>query len=133
MYLVDTSVLSEARRGNKDARIWLRSVDPTTIYLSVITLGEIMKGIALKLRADTGAAAALTAWLEQLRHDHSDRIIPVSDRIALEWGRLAAERPRGMADGLIAATAMVHNKIIVTRNVSDFSDTGIPVLNPWDR
>jgi predicted nucleic acid-binding protein len=133
MYLVDTNVLSEARRGNRDARIWLRSVDPTTIYLSVITLGEIMKGIALKLRADTGAAAALTAWLEQLRHDHSDRIIPVSDRIALEWGRLAAERPRGMADGLIAATAMVHNKIIVTRNVSDFSDTGIPVLNPWDR
>jgi len=133
MYLVDTNVLSEARRGNRDARIWLRSVDPTTIYLSVITLGEIMKGIALKLRADTGAAAALTAWLEQLRHDHSDRIIPVSDRIALEWGRLAAERPRGMADGLIAATAMVHNKIIVTRNVSDFSDTGIPVINPWDR
>jgi len=132
MYLVDTNVLSEARRGSNEARIWLRSVDPTTIYLSVITLGEIMKGIAIKLRTDRRAAAALTAWLERLRLDHSDRILPISDRIALEWGRLAAERPRRMADGLIAATAMVHTKIIVTRNIGDFSDTGIPVINPWD-
>ena len=133
MYLVDTNVLSEARRGSNEARIWLRSVDPTTIYLSVITLGEIMKGIAIKLRTDRRAAAALTAWLEQLRHDHSDRILPISDRIALEWGRLAAERPRGMADGLIAATAVVHTKIIVTRNVEDFSDTPIPIINPWNQ
>jgi predicted nucleic acid-binding protein len=131
MYLVDTNVLSEARRGGKEVRIWLRSIDPTTIYLSVITLGEIMKGIALKLRSDARAAAALTAWLEQLRRDHSDRILPITDGIALEWGRLAAERPRGMANGLIAATALVHTKIIVTRNVEDFSDVGIPVINPW--
>jgi toxin FitB len=131
MYLVDTNVLSEACHGSKEARVWLRSIDPTTIYLSVITLGEIMKGIALKLRADARAAAALTAWLEQLRRDHSDRILPITDGIALEWGRLAAERPRGMADGLIAATAVVHSKIIVTRNVEDFSDVGIPVINPW--
>jgi toxin FitB len=133
MYLVDTNVLSEARRGSNEARIWLRSVDPTTIYLSVITLGEIMKGIALKLRTDRRAAAALTAWLERLRLDHSDRILPISDRIALEWGRLAAERSRGMADALITATAVVHAKIIVTRNARDFSDTGVPVVNPWDR
>ena len=131
MYLVDTNVLAEARRGSKEARICLRSIDPTTIYLSVVTLGEIMKGIAIKLRSDARAAAALTAWLEQLRRDHSDRIFPITDGIALEWGRLAAERSRGMADGLIAATAVVHTKIIVTRNVEDFSDVGIPVINPW--
>jgi toxin FitB len=92
-----------------------------------------MRGIALKLRTDARTAAALTAWLEQLRHDHSDRILPITDRIALEWGRLAAERPRGMADGLIAATAAVHTKIIVTRNVEDFSDTRIPVIDPWSQ
>jgi toxin FitB len=132
MYLVDTNVLSEARHGSKEARIWLRSVDPTTIYLSVITLGEIMKGIALQLRADARAAATLTAWIEQLRQDHSDRILPITDHIAFEWGRLAAKRPRGMADGLIAATAAVHSKIIVTRNVEDFSDIGIPVIDPWN-
>jgi len=88
-----------------------------------------MKGIAPKLRAD--ARAALTAWLEQVRRHHSDRILPITDRIALQWGRLVAERPRGMADGLIAATALVHTKIIVTRNVEDFSDVGIPVIDPW--
>jgi predicted nucleic acid-binding protein len=133
MYLVDTNVLSEARRGSNEARIWLRSVDPATIYLSVITLGEIMKGIALKMRTDARAAAALTAWLEQLRQDHGDRILPISDRVALEWGRLAAERPRGMADALIAATAAVHAKIIVTRNVEDFAETRLPVINPWNQ
>ena len=133
MYLVDTNVLSEARRGSREARTWLRSVDPTAIYLSVITLGEIMKGIALKLRTDSRTAARLTAWLEQLRQDHSNRILPISDRIALEWGRLAAERPRSMADGLIAATAAVHGKIIVTRNVGDFADTRVPVINLWDQ
>src|SRR5947209_6104565 len=133
MYLVDTNILSEARRGSREARTWLRSVDPTTIYLSVITLGEIMKGIALKLRTDARTAARLTAWLEQLRADHSDRILPISARIALEWGRLAAERPRGVVDGLIAATAAVHGKIIVTRNVADFADTRVPLINPWDQ
>jgi toxin FitB len=133
MYLVDTNVLSEARRGSLEARTWLRSVDPTTIYLSVITLGEIMKGIALKLRTDARTAARMTAWLEQLRHDHSDRILPISDSIALEWGRLAAERPRGVVDGLIAATAAVHGKIVVTRNVVDFADTRVPLINPWDQ
>ena len=78
MYLVDTNVLSEARRGSNEARTWLRSVDPSTVYLSVVTLGEIMKGIALKRRTDARAAASLTVWLEQLRHGHGDRILPIS-------------------------------------------------------
>src|SRR5579863_3825978 len=124
MYLVDTNVLSEARRGSSQARAWLRSVDPETIYLSVVTLAEIMKGIALRSRADPPAAAALTLWLERLRHHHADRILPIGDRVALEWGKLAARRPRPMADGLIAATARVHDKIVVTRNVIEFADAG---------
>ena len=132
MYLVDTSVLSEARRGSNEARTWLRSVDPSTVYLSVVTLGEIIKGIALERRTDTRTAASLTVWLEQLRHAHGDRILSISDRVALEWGRLAAEGPRSMADGLIAATAAIHSKIIVTRSVDDFADTRIPVINPWE-
>jgi predicted nucleic acid-binding protein len=133
MYLVDTNVLSEARRGSVEARVWLRSVDPTTIYLSVVTLGEIMKGVALKLGGDPPLAAIWTLWLERLRHEHAARILPIDDRVALRWGRLAAERPRGMADRLIAATAIVHDKIVVTRNVADFADTGMAVINPWDR
>lgn len=132
MYLVDTSVLSEARRGSREARNWLRSVDPDTIYLSVVTLGEIMRGIALKERTDPRFAAALTVWLEQVRRDHGDRILPITDRIALAWGRLSAARHRGMADGLIAATASVHGMLVVTRNVGDFADTGVPIVNPWE-
>jgi len=131
MYLVDTNVVSEARRGSREARLWFRSVDPNSIFLSVITLGEIMRGIALKRRTDARAAASLTVWLEQLRHNHVSRILPISDRIALEWGRLAAERSRAMADALIAATAAIHGKIIVTRIVPDFAATGIPLINPW--
>jgi toxin FitB len=132
MYLVDTNVLSEARRGSEEAQTWLRSIDPATVYLSVVTLGEIMKGIALKRRSDPPLAASLSLWLERLRHEHAARILPITDRVALEWGRLVAERPRGMADGLIAATAVIHDKIVVTRNAADFADTGVVVVNPWD-
>ena len=132
MYLVDTDIVSEARRGTPQAIAWLRSVDPAGVYLSTLTLGEIMRGIALKQKSDPTAAAHLTEWLRKLRHDHGDRILPVTDRIAVEWGRIAAIRPRGAIDGLIAATAIVHDLILVTRNVKDFQDTGASLINPWE-
>ena len=133
MYLVDTNVISEIRRGNSQAIDWLRSVDPSTIYLSVITLGEIMRGIALKRKSDPRAAAHLEEWLRKIRHDHRNRILAITDQIAAEWGRIAAQRPRGDADGLIAATAVVHDLIVVTRNIGDFDDTGASIINPWDQ
>ncbi len=132
MYLVDTNIISEARRGTPPALIWLRSVDPATVHLSVITLGEIMRGIALKQRSDPRTASHLTEWLRKLRHDHAGRILPITDHVAVEWGRIAALRPRGDADGLIAATAMVHELILVTRNVADIEDTGAAIINPWE-
>jgi len=132
MYLVDTNVLSEARRGRLEARDWLRSVDPQTVFLSVVTLGEIMKGVALKRRSDALAAVSLQGWLEQLRVNHASRILPISDEVALEWGRIAAIRPRDMADALIAATASVHRKTLVTRNVVDFRDLDVAVIDPWN-
>ena len=132
MYLVDTNVVSEARRGAPEAVGWLRSVDPLAVHLSVITLGEIMRGVALKQKSDPQTASRLAQWLRTLRRDHADRILPVTDAIAVEWGRIAALRPRGDADGLIAATAIVHDLIVVTRNVGDFDDTRASVLNPWD-
>ena len=105
---------------------------PDAIYLSALTLGEIMRGVALRQKSDPQTAARLAEWLEQLRHDHADRILPVTDRIALEWGRIAALRPRGDVDGLIAATAIVHDLILVTRNVGDFEDTRVSLINPWN-
>ena len=132
MFLVDTDVVSEARRGTPEAAGWLRSVDPHSLYLSVITLGEVMRGIALRQKSDPHAAAHLAAWLEKLRRDHASRILPINDRIAIEWGRIAALRPRGDADGLIAATALVHDLVLVTRNVRDFAIEGLSVINPWN-
>ncbi|MDA9489027.1 type II toxin-antitoxin system VapC family toxin [Bradyrhizobium sp. CCBAU 11361] len=132
MYLVDTNAVSEARRGSPQATAWLRLVDPATIHLSTLTLGEIMRGIALKQKSDSKAAGHLAEWLRKLRHDHADRILPVTDQISVEWGRIAAIRPRGDVAGLIAATAIVHDLILVTRNVADFEDTGASVVNPWD-
>jgi len=132
MYLVDTNVVSEARRGTPEASRWLRSVNPAIVYLSVITLGEIMRGIAMRQKSDPRAAASLAAWLEVLRRDHADRILPIDDRIAIEWGRIAALRPRGEADGLIAATAIVHDFVIVTRNVKDFDDLRVSLIDPWE-
>ncbi len=131
MYLVDTNVISEARRGTREAVAWLRSVDPGSVHLSVITLGEISRGIALKQKSDPRTATHLAAWLRKLRHTHGGRILPITDQIAVEWGRIAAHRPRGDADGLIAATAVVHDLIVVTRNVADFGDSGAAVINPW--
>lgn len=132
MYLVDTNVISEARRGSAPAVSWLRSVDPVGIYLSTLTLGEIMRGIALKQKSDPKAAGHIVAWLRKIRHDHADRILPVTDQISVEWGRIAAIRPRGDVDGLIAATAIVHDLLLVTRNVADFADIGASVINPWE-
>jgi hypothetical protein len=132
MYLLDTNVVSEARRGSKPAVAWLRSVDPAGVHLSTLTLGEIMRGIALKQKSDPKAAGRLAEWLRKIRHDHADRILPVTDPISVEWGRIAAIRPRGDIDGLIAATAIVHDLILVTRNIVDFEDTGASVINPWE-
>ena len=132
MYLVDTNVISDARRKIPQALSWLQSVPPDEIFLSVITLGEIARGIAQKQRTDPRAAQVFERWLARLRTTHKAGILPITDVIAIEWGRLAAERPRGDADGLIAATAIVHGLTVVTRNVRDFADTGVPCINPWE-
>lgn len=132
MYLLDTNVISEARRGSPQATAWLRTIAPTSAFLSALTLGEIMRGVALKGRSDPVAASHLGEWLRRLRRDHAERILPITDQIAVEWGRISAIRPRGDVDGLIAATAIVHDLVLVTRNTADFADTGAIIINPWN-
>lgn len=132
MYLVDTSVIFEATRGAPEAVTWLRAQDPAAIYLSVVTLGEITRSIAGMQTTSRRTATSLAEWLRKLRHDHAGQILPVTDQVAVEWGRLAALRSRGDIDGLIAATAIVHDLIVVTRNSAGFTDAGIAVVNPWD-
>ena len=131
MYLLDTCIISEARRKTPQAVMWLQKAQSDTLYLSVITIGEVMKGVMMKLRTDPPAAASLLRWLDELRFVYSARILPVDDAVATGWGRLMAERSRPVADTLIAATAKVHNKVLVTRNVADFEGTGVDVIDPW--
>lgn len=132
MYLLDTNIISDIRKRLPEAVNWLRSTDPAGNYLSVITLGEIERGIAKKERSDRVSAGHLKLWLATIRTEHSSRILPIDDAVALAWGRISAQRPRGEADGLIAATALVHGLVLVTRNVADFHDTGVAVFNPWE-
>jgi predicted nucleic acid-binding protein len=130
-YLVDTNVLSEARRRSAQATAWLRAVDPASLFLSVITVGEIARGVAVRERTDPVAAAALGRWLDGLRRLYADRILAVDDAVATAWGHLRARRSFPVPDGLIAATARVHNLTLVTRNVADFAEAGVDVVNPW--
>lgn len=131
MYLLDTCMISEARRKSPQAVMWLQKAQSDTLYVSVITIGEVMKGVMMKLRDDPPAAASLLRWLDELRFVYAARILPVDDAVATAWGRLMAQRSRPVADALIAATAKVHNKVLVTRNVKDFGDAGVDVIDPW--
>ena len=131
MYLLDTCVVSEARRRSPAAVAWLRAAQPNTLFLSALTIGELAKGIAIKQRTDPVAAAVFQRWLDELRIVYAARILPVDDAVAATWGRWMAERTRPVIDTLILATAFVNNKIVVTRNVEDFAGTGVAVVNPW--
>jgi predicted nucleic acid-binding protein len=130
MYLVDTCVVSEARRRTPQAVAWLRAAQSETLFLSAISIGEIMKGVMMKLRTDPPAAAVLRRWLDELRFVYAARILPIDDAVATTWGRLMAQQTRPVVGTLILATAQVNNKIIVTRNVADFADAGVEVIDP---
>lgn len=100
--------------------------------MSVLTLGEIRKGIELIAKRDAATAAILEAWLDGLYSHYTDRILDVTSVVAEEWGRLNALRPLAAADGLIAATAKAHDLTLVTRNLQDVHGVGVRLLNPFE-
>jgi len=131
MFLLDTCVLSEARRRTPAAVAWLAGSDPSKQYVSAISIGEFAKGIALRSRKDPIAAASLSNWLDNLRQQFIERILPIDETIAIAWGQMMAARTLPIADALIAATARTHSLVLVTRNVADFAGTGVEIVNPW--
>lgn len=133
-YLLDTNVISEARepRGEERVKLWISSVPAEDLYLSVLTLGEVRRGIGLLERRDPAQAEAYEAWLATVLRDYTDRIIPVDAAIAEEWGSINARGAVPVVDGLMAATAKVRNMTFVTRNTSDVARTGARLLNPFD-
>lgn len=133
-YLLDTNVIFEARKpgGNPGVRAWLESVRGDELYLSVLVLGEIRRGIERRRRHDAAQMEGFEVWLSRLRTDYTDRILPVTVKIAEEWGRLNVPDPIPVIDGLMAATAKVHGLTLVTRNIADLKHTGVRLLDPFD-
>ena len=131
---MDTTVLSELRKGERaNAHLldWFSHVADREIHLSVLVIGQVRRAVETIRRRDEAQAAALARWLTQLLAAHAERIISVDDRVADEWGRLAAIRTAPVVDTLMAATALVHGLVLVTRNVEDVTWTGASCLDPF--
>ncbi len=133
-YLIDTNVISELRkrkRCNASVSAWYETVSDEGVFLSVLTVGEIRRGIENIRRRDVSSSRALEVWFAKILANHSARILPVTEAVAEEWGRFNVPDPLPVIDGLLAATAKVHGLTLVTRNVSDVEATGIPIINPF--
>jgi predicted nucleic acid-binding protein len=138
-FLLDTNVISELIKPRPAASVaaWVDSNNEELFFLSVLTLGEIRKGIAAL--PGTARRAALDAWLENaLRPRFAGRILPVDEAVADRWGLIAAVasssgRPLPVIDGLLAATALERGLVLVTRNLADIAATGVAVFNPWEQ
>lgn len=132
-YLLDTNVLSETRKKQANERVmsFLSAAEPSALFISVLSLGELRKGVALKMRSDADAAKRLGTWVDGLEFSFGERILGVDAAIARQWGELSAQRSRAVVDTLLAATALVHKLTLVTRNIGDVHDLGVKLLDPW--
>ncbi len=132
-YLLDTNVISETRKARADSGViaFLSAAEPTMLFLSVLTLGELRKGIVAKRRSDPGAADQLGVWVDGIETTFADRVLPIDAAIARRWGELSANRTLPVIDTLIAATAIRHGLTLVTRDTRDVESTGVPLVDPW--
>jgi hypothetical protein len=135
VYLVDTNVISEARKGKKanpGVREFFQTADAVDLYLSVQTIGEIRRGLEnIRRRGDLPQARKLEKWLDLLVADYVDRILSFDESCAQVWGRLMSPHPEHAVDKQIAAIALIHDLTVVTRNVDDFRGTGVSLKNPF--
>jgi len=137
MYVLDTNVVSELRkvqagRAHPGVAKWADTVAPMDLYLSAITVEELEIGILLAERRDPPQGAIYRAWMStRLLATFADRILPIDTAVAQRSARLHVPDPRPVRDALIAATALVHGMAVVTRNVADFTLTGVTIINPW--
>ncbi len=133
-YLLDSNVVSELRkrdRADPHVREWFTGVDEDELFLSVLTLGEIRRGIELIHRRDRARAVTLNRWFQALVAGYETRVLTVDQKVAEDWGRLNAVATLPAIDGLLAATARVHGLTLVTRNTKDVARTGVDCLNPF--
>lgn len=137
MYLIDTNVISEARKkskANNGVRAFFKKImeDNSPVFISVVTVGELRRGVELiRYRGDLRQANQLEKWLGSLLAEYRDHILDINQDIAQLWGRLRAPHPENALDKQIAATALIYELTVVTRNHKDFVKTGVRVLNPF--
>ena len=132
MFLVDTDVLSALRRRERHPKVvaWLSKQRDSELHLSVVTIGEVERGIAQQQSRDPLFARALSAWLENVLTLYANRVLPIDLATARRWGKLTAQIGHSSADLLIAATALEHGLTVVTPNVRHFEPSGVPVGDP---
>ena len=137
MFLVDTDVISEARKGdyaNPGVREFFEhtSRNNAALFLSAITIGELRQGVEIiKHRGDSAQSARLERWLDRLTVDYADAILPFDQETAQVWGRLRVPHPENPLDKQIAATALIHDLTVVTRNTDHYEPTGVTIVNPF--
>ena len=134
MHLLDTNVVSELRKRERcdgNVAAWYSSISDGDLFLSVLTLGEIRKGIVLVRDRDPGQAEALENWLTYVKQNYEGRILPIDADISDAWGQMHYDRNVPVVDGLLAATARVHNLTLVTRNIQDMKGLGASLLDPF--
>ncbi len=133
-YLLDTNILSELRKKSRaDSGVikWFEGVENDALFTSVLVIGEIRRGIELVRKSDSKQAKALEKWLNGLMSHFRERVLPIDDRVADRWGKLCIDQKLPDVDGLLAATALVHNLTLVTRNTADFKRSPVKLLNPF--
>jgi len=137
MYLIDTNVISEARKkskANRGVQVFFKKIleDKSSVFISVVTVGELRRGVELiRYRGDARQANQLEKWLAGILAKYQDHILDINQDIAQLWGRLRAPHPENTLDKQIAATALIYELTVVTRNHKDFVKTGVRVLNPF--
>jgi predicted nucleic acid-binding protein len=133
-YLLDTNIISEfrkERRCHPRVQAWRQSIVDNETFLSVLTFGELRRGIEKLRPKDAAAAQVLEQWVRVLRLTYAERILPVTMKICDRWGRLSIPHPIPAADGLLAATALHHDLTLATRNTADFQRSGVDMFNPF--
>ncbi len=132
-YLLDTNVVSEARKPRKDPGVsrWLTGRDGSTLFISVMVIAELRRGAALMRRRDEAQAEALDRWVDETLASFGERILPITADVADRWGRLHRDRPLSLPDAFMAATAVAHGLVLVTRNVKDYEGLPVELLNPF--
>ena len=132
-YLLDTNFISETRKIRADSGVmaFLSAAETSGLFLSVLTLGELRKGVEAKRRTDAVTADRLGAWVDSIETTFADRVLPVDAAAARLWGELSAGRSLPVIDTLIATTALARGLTLVTRNTREVELTGVPLVDPW--